>query len=243
VNVATAVGALKLSYPIVMDSDYAIWNAFGNDAWPADYFIDAKGRIRYHHFGEGDYVESERVVRGLLKENGAGDLGPEVGNVPADGIEAAADWAAQQSPETYLGYRRTERFGSPEAIARDAGSSYSLPVHLALNGWALGGPWKIGPESAALQAAPGRIRFRFHSRDLHLVLRPDNGGKPVRFIVELDGAPPRGDHGSDTGPDGRGEISGPRLFQLVRQQGPVKDRTFEIVFLDPGVQAFAFTFG
>ena len=241
-NVAQALRDLNVTYPVANDSSYAIWQAFGNEYWPADYVVDGKGRIRYQHFGEGDYGESERVIQQLLRENGAGGIATGTVRDDAKGIEAPSSDGIQ-SPETYVGFRQTERFASPERMVRDVRKTYSLPVRLALNQWGLGGSWTVGAEAGILQDAPGRIVFRFHSRDLHLVLGPTTSGRPVHFHVTLDGRPPGTDHGADTAADGAGEVREPRLYQLIRQQGDVSDRTFEIEFVDPGVQAFAFTFG
>jgi cytochrome c biogenesis protein CcdA/thiol-disulfide isomerase/thioredoxin len=252
-NVEKAVRDLKITYPVAIDSDYRIWQAFNNEYWPAHYFIDGKGRIRYHHFGEGKYDESEPVIQELLKENGArlSSSGTSTGtgimsapiSVAGAGAEAAPDSANVRSPETYVGYHRAERFASTEAIAQDSRRAYTPQPRLSLNQWALSGTWKVGEESAVLQTAPGKIIFRFHARDLHLVLGPAKDGKPVRFTVKLDGTPPGEDHGSDTDANGNGSVQEHRLYQLIRQKGTVEDRTFEIEFLDPGVQAFAFTFG
>src|SRR6202050_3556754 len=242
-NVEKAVRDLKITYPVAIDSDYRIWRAFNNEYWPAHYFIDGKGRIRYHHFGEGEYDESERVIQQLLKENGAKSLSTGVLDVTGAGVEAAADNRNVVSAETYIGYKRAENFASAEPIARDSSKTYSAQPRLSLNQWALGGAWNVGPESAVLQSVPGKIVFRFHARDLHLVLGPSKNGKPIRFIVKLDGTPPGEDHGADTDAAGAGTVQGNRLYQLIRQKGAVEDRTFEIDFLDPGVEAFAFTFG
>jgi len=242
-NVEKAVRDLKIGYPVAIDSDYRIWQAFNNHYWPAHYFIDGKGRIRYHHFGEGEYDESERVIQQLLKENGSTSLSEGVLNVTASGAEAAADNKNVGSPETYVGYKRAGNFASAEPVAKDSRKTYSPQPRLSLNQWALGGSWKVGEESAVLESLPGKIVFRFHARDLHLVLGPTKNGKPIRFTVKLDGTPPREDHGDDTDASGAGTVQGNRLYQLIRQKGPVEDRTFEIDFLDPGVQAFAFTFG
>jgi cytochrome c biogenesis protein CcdA/peroxiredoxin len=242
-NVAKAVRDLKVTYPVAIDSDHKIWNSFHNEYWPAHYFIDGKGRIRYHHFGEGDYAESERVIQQLLKENGATSLSAQATNISAAGAQAAPDDADVRSPETYIGYNRAEHFASIEPIAQNARQPYLPRPRISLNQWALGGTWKVGPESAVLQSSPGKIVFRFHARDLHLVLGPSQNGKPVRFTAKLDGTAPGEDHGSDTDASGAGMVQGHRLYQLIRQKGTVEDRTFEIDFLDPGVQAFAFTFG
>ncbi len=247
-NVEKAVNDLKVDYPVAIDSDYRIWRAFKNEYWPAHYFIDGKGRIRYHHFGEGEYDDSERVIQQLLKENGAKSLsgvamhGGAI-NISASGAQAASDIENTRSLETYIGYGRAEHFASAEPFAEDERKMYSPRQRLSLNQWALGGTWKVGSESAVLQAAAGKIVFRFHARDLHLVLGPTKNGQPVRFIVKLDGAPPGEHHGGDTDANGAGTVPGHRLYQLIRQKGAVEDRTFEIEFLDPGVQAFAFTFG
>ncbi len=242
-NVEKAVGDLKITYPVAIDSDYKIWRGFNNEYWPAHYFVDGKGRIRYHHFGEGEYDESERVIQQLLKENGATSPSSGVINVTGSGAEAAADNKNVASPETYIGYKRAENFAATEQIARDSSKTYSPQPRLSLNQWALGGAWNVGAESADLQSVPGKIVFRFHARDLHLVLGPAKTGKPIRFVVKLDGTPPGEDHGADTDAAGTGVVQGNRLYQLIRQKGAVEDRTFEIDFLDPGVEAFAFTFG
>jgi cytochrome c biogenesis protein CcdA/thiol-disulfide isomerase/thioredoxin len=242
-NVEQAVRDLKITYPVAIDSNYKIWQAFHNEYWPAHYFIDGKGRIRHHHFGEGEYDESERVIQELLKENGVKSLADGTINVTASGAEAAPDLPDTRSPETYIGYKRAEHFASAQLFAQDARMPYTPQPRLTLNQWALGGTWKVGPESAVLDSAPGKIVFRFHARDLHLVLGPTKNGKPIRFTVTLDGTAPGDDHGSDTDASGAGTVQGHRLYQLIRQKGAVEDRTFEIEFLDPGVQAFAFTFG
>jgi thiol-disulfide isomerase/thioredoxin len=241
-NVKRAVSDLKVTFPVAIDSDRSIWSAFRNDYWPANYFIDRRGRIRHHHLGEGEYEKSERAIQKLLREDGpaAPNGGPV--RITASGAEAPPSEDVQ-SPETYAGYKLGERFVSRERVARDARRTYSPPGTPSLNQWGLGGSWNIGAERSALQAAPGKVVFRFHSRDLHMVLGPAKGGGPVRFKVSLDGAAPGDDHGVDCGPDGAGEVREPRLYQLVRQKGQVEDRTFEIELLDPGVEVFSFTFG
>jgi len=241
-NVETAVRDLNVGFPVAIDSAHTIWQSFNNEYWPADYFIDAKGRIRYHHYGEGDYAQSERVIQELLKESGATGLSAITADVSADGIETQPS-ADVRSPETYAGYARAEHFSSPERMARDSRKTYTAPARLNLNQWGLIGTWNVGPESALLESSSGKILFRFHSRDLHIVLGPAKNGSPVRFRVKLDGASPDIHHGIDVAPDGSGEIREPRLYQLIRQKGPIGDRTFEIEFLDPGVQVFSFTFG
>jgi thiol-disulfide isomerase/thioredoxin len=242
VNVQNAVRELNVTYPVAIDSNHKIWDAFNNEYWPADYFIDGNGRIRYHHFGEGDYGESERVIQELLKANGATGLDESTVRISVDGVEAPPS-GDEQSPETYVGYRQAQRFASPEQVAQDSRTTYSLPTTPSLNEWGLGGPWNVGAESGVLQGEPGKLVFRFHSRDLHMVLGPAKNGHPVRFKVTLDGAAPGQDCGVDSAPDGAGDIREPRLYQLIRQKGHIKDRTFQIEFFDSGVQAFSFTFG
>jgi len=241
-NVQRALGESKVTYPVAVDSNYGVWHAFGNNYWPANYFIDGKGHIRFHYFGEGSYAESERVIQELVRENGARDLDESTAAISAAGIEAPPSEDVK-SPETYAGYARGERFGSPERVAKDSRKTYSPPVAPSPNRWGLGGSWIVEAERAVLQAAPGKIPFRFHSRDLHMVLGLPKSATAIRFQVKLDGAAPRGDCGLDCSPDGAGEIREPRLYQLIRQQGRIEDRTFEIEFLDPGVQAYSFTFG
>ena len=241
-NVREAVARLGVAYPVAMDNDFAVWRAFKNQYWPAHYFIDAQGRIRHHHFGEGDYDGSERVIQQLLKEAGAADVASDLVQVQAQGAEAAADMAQLASPETYVGYARAENFRSPGGFARDAVKTYG-PAALQLNDWSLAGSWRVTREHAALTAPGGRLAFRFKARDLHLVMGPGQGDAGLRFRVRIDGAAPGSDAGSDIDAQGLGRIDRQRLYQLVRQSGPVGERTFEIEFLDPGVQVFAFTFG
>jgi cytochrome c biogenesis protein CcdA/thiol-disulfide isomerase/thioredoxin len=242
-NVEKAVHDLSINYPIAIDNNYAIWNAFGNQYWPAHYFIDARGRIRYHHFGEGEYDRSERVIQQLLRERG-GNMAPvSLVALNTGGTQAAPDSPDQDSPETYIGYERARGFVSPGPVTEGKNGHYRLPTRLKLNQWGLAGVWNISAENATLMHTPGQIAFRFHARDLHLVLGAGMDGKPVRFEVTIDGAPPEFNHGMDTDAQGRGVVTGHRLYQLIRQQDQVKDHTFEIKFLDPGVQAFAFTFG
>jgi thiol-disulfide isomerase/thioredoxin len=241
-NVERAVNGLQIAYPVPMDNNYRIWQAFSNEYWPADYLVDAKGRIRYHHFGEGDYGATERMIQQLVREAGATGVDASTVSDTARGIEAPPSRDVR-SPETYAGYRRGERFASPERVSQDSPARYSLPAKLSLNDWGVSGSWNIGGEMAQLITAPGTIVFRFHARDLHMVLGPGKDGKPVRFRVRLDGAVPGGDAGGDVAADGTGEIREPRLYQLIRQKQEGGDRTFEIEFLDPGVQAYSFTFG
>jgi thiol-disulfide isomerase/thioredoxin len=242
VNVKAAVSALNISYPISIDSNHSIWSSFRNEYWPADYFIDGKGRIRYHHFGEGEYDRAERVIQKLLRENGATELDESLVRISADGPEAPPSNQVL-SPETYVGYARTRNFASLERMAEDSRRNYSLSPELELNHWGVGGTWRISGELALLESAPGRIMFRFHSRDLHMVLGPGKDGVPVRFRVKLNGVQPADHHGSDAAANGTGEVREPRMYQLIRQTGPIDDATFEIEFLDPGVRAFSFTFG
>ncbi|ACI93381.1 cytochrome c biogenesis protein, transmembrane region [Afipia carboxidovorans OM5] len=241
-NVKKALGDLKIDYPVAIDNNYAIWRAFNNMYWPAHYFIDAQGHIRHHHFGEGEYDKSEQVIRQLLREAGKTVAAQGLADVEGTGAQAAPDMENIKSPETYLGYDRAENFMSPGGFTRDGSHDY-VAGRLKLNDWSLSGTWTVDPEHAALDKAGGAIRYRFHARDLHLVLGPAMDGRPVRFKVTIDGAAPGTDHGVDIDAGGVGTVSEQRLYQLVRQQGAVKERTFEIEFLDPGVQAFAFTFG
>ena len=242
-NVRWAVKDLRVAYPVVIDNDYAIWDAFGNRYWPALYFVDAHGRIRHHRFGEGDYEQSEAVMQRLLTEAGVGRIGHELVSVDASGVEIAADWASLWSPENYLGYGRTENFASSNGAVLDTPHGYAAPGRLALNQWALTGNWTVGRQAIVLNQAGGRILYRFHARDLHLVMGPGGPGSPVRFRVLLDGQPPGAAHGTDVDDQGNGTVAQPRLHQLIRQPGPISDRTLEATFLDPGVQAYAFTFG
>lgn len=240
-NVRKAVAGLKIDYPVAIDNDYAIWRAFGNEYWPAQYLIDTEGRIRHHHFGEGDYDESERAIQQLLAEAGK-TVSTDIVAVKASGAEAEADMADIGSPETYVGYERAENFISPGGAVKDARHVYAASTP-QLNEWALSGDWTIGREDALLNEKGGSIVYRFHARDLHLVLGPGPDGTPVRFKVTIDGAAPGGSHGVDVNADGQGTVTGQRLYQLIRQTGKITDRTFKIEFLDPGVQAYAFTFG
>jgi len=242
-NVRRAVKAMRVDYPIVIDNDYTIWRAFNNEYWPALYFADAQGRIRHHVFGEGEYDESERVLQQLLAEAGKDSIGHELVQVDARGPEAAADWSNLGSPENYLGHQRTQGFASPGGPVRDKAHVYSAPPGLKLNHWALLGDWTMQPEAAVLNQPGGRIRYRFHARDLHLVMGPGIRGNPVRFRVFIDGQPAGIAHGSDVDNQANGTVTEPRMYQLIRQRPPIIDRQFEIQFLDSAVEAFAFTFG
>jgi thiol-disulfide isomerase/thioredoxin len=242
-NVRQAVRDLGVDYPVAVDNDYAIWNAFANQYWPAFYFVDAQGQIRHHRFGEGDYQMSEMVLQQLLTQAQSDGVDLDLVSVDPGGVGAAADWASLRSPENYLGDERTQNFVSPTGSILDAPYAYAAPTRLALNHWALSGDWTVERQAVALNQAGGRILYRFHARDLHLVMAPAGPGTPARFRVLLDGQPPGAAHGTDVDEQGNGALTQPRLYQLVRQPGPVTDRTFEITFLDPGVRAYAFTFG
>jgi cytochrome c biogenesis protein CcdA/thiol-disulfide isomerase/thioredoxin len=241
-NVRKAVADLEIAYPVAIDNDYAIWRAFKNEYWPAHYFVDANGRIRHHHFGEGDYDGSERVIQQLLKESGTTMSKTELVSIHATGAQAAPDLEDTLSPETYVGYERAEHFVSPGGAIRDRRHTYTAGTP-RLNEWGLSGVWTIRGEDARLDAQDGRIVYRFHARDLHLVLGPATIGTPVRFRITMDGAPPGEHHGADVDAEGNGVVDEQRLYQLVRQTGSVRDHTFEIRFLTPGVHAYAFTFG
>jgi thiol-disulfide isomerase/thioredoxin len=243
-NVRRAVKNMRIGYPVAIDNDQALWGAFSNQYWPALYFVDAQGHIRHHKFGEGDYQQSERVIQHLLAEAGRkGIIGQPL--VPADarGIEAAADWDSLNSPENYVGYARTQNFASPGGAAMDQRRVYAAPTQLDLNEWALAGDWTMGKQATVLNKPNGRIAYRFHARDLHIVMGPPARGTPVRFRVLVDGQPPSRGHGLDVDDNGNGTVTEPRLYQLIRQAPPIADRQFEIEFLDPGVETFAFTFG
>jgi cytochrome c biogenesis protein CcdA/thiol-disulfide isomerase/thioredoxin len=240
-NVKTAVADLKIDFPVAIDNDYAIWLAFKNRYWPADYFIDAQGRIRDHSFGEGDYAASEHVIQRLLAKTGRSNVSGDLVAVNASGAEAASDNGDVKSYETYIGYGRAENFVSPGGAVKDASHIYAAG-NPQLNEWGLSGDWTIGEEQARLNRKDGGIVYRFHARDLHLVLGAANG-KPIRFHVTIDGKPPGDSHGVDVDADGQGVVNGQRLYQLIRQDGTISDRTFEIRFLDPGAEAYAFTFG
>jgi cytochrome c biogenesis protein CcdA/thiol-disulfide isomerase/thioredoxin len=242
-NVTKAMKELGINYPVAIDNDYKIWRAFNNEYWPAHYFADAQGRIRYHHFGEGDYAESERVIQQLLREAGAKTVADGLINADAQGVQQAPDMNQVLSPETYVGYQRAEHFVPENGLVPDKVATYNPPANLTLNDWSLGGQWAVGAERATASAPASRIVYRFHARDLHLVLGPSADGKPVRFNVSIDGQAPGDAHGVDVAADGSGRVTEQRLYQLVRQTDEVKDRTFTIEFLDPGVSAYAFTFG
>ena len=242
-NVHRATVDHRIAFPVAVDSNYVVWRAFDNQYWPALYFIDAQGRVRYHRFGEGEYEQLEQVIQQLLEE--AGRTGVPTGVVAprGEGVEAAAGPTQAQSEETYLGYARARGFVSPGGAVRDGAKAYVGGALRAIDQWALAGDWIVESERAVLQRPNGRITYRFHARDLHMVLGPSADGKPVRFRVLVDGQPPLADHGTDTDAQGNGTIDAHRLYQLVRQQTNNKARSFEIEFADPGVQAYVFTFG
>jgi thiol-disulfide isomerase/thioredoxin len=242
-NVRRASAEMKIDYPIAVDNDYAVWRAFGNRYWPALYFIDSQGRIRHHQFGEGEYEQSERVIQQLLSESGTNRVGQEIVEIDARGFEAAADWNSLKSPENYLGYERTENFASSGGAVLNKPRLYTAPAQLRLNQWSLSGDWTIGRQAIVLNKSGGRIAYRFHARDLHLVMGPAQRGTPVRFRVLLDGQPAVAVRGLDVDGRGEGTVTEQRLYQLIRQRQPISDRQFEIEFLDAGVEAFAFTFG
>jgi len=242
-NVRRAVRDLGVDYPVAVDSDYAIWTAFDNHYWPALYVVDAQGQVRHHRFGEGGYQQVEMILRQLLTEAGDGGIDQDLVSVDAGGVEAPADWDSLWSPENYLGYERTENFASPDGAVLGTRQVYAVPARLRLNHWAVAGDWTVNRQAIVLNAPDGRIAYRFHARDLHLVMAPTAPGSPIRFRVLLDGQPPGAAHGVDIDDQGNGTLTEPRLYQLVRQPGPIGERTFEVSFLDPGVQAYAFTFG
>ncbi|HEY0276498.1 MAG TPA: thioredoxin family protein, partial [Paenirhodobacter sp.] len=241
-NVRGAVADLGIAYPVAIDNDYRIWRTFNNQYWPAHYFIDAQGRVRHHQFGEGNYDHSEQVIQQLLAEAGQSNVPTGTVAVAASGAAAASDQADVQSPETYVGYLRAQNFIGADGLVADTAHDYAA-ASPRRNEWGLTGTWTAGAENATLDAADGSLYFRFRARDLHLVLGPGADGKPVRFRVTIDGQAPGADHGTDIDAMGDGVVTEERLYQLIRQQGPVADHTFEIRFMDMGARAYAFTFG
>jgi hypothetical protein len=232
-----------VEYPIALDSDYGIWRAFDNHYWPAVYIADVQGRIRHHQFGEGGYEECERIIQALLREAGGDGVGDGLVSVADDGLEAQADWANLGSPETYLGYEQAQNFASPGGADLDEPRTYVAPDQLRLNQWALSGDWTVERGTSVLNQADGRIAFRFHARDVHLVMGPRSRGTSVPFRVLVGGEPPGAAHGLDVDEQGHGQVDQQRLYQLIREPRSIADRTFEITFLAPGVEAYAFTFG
>jgi thiol-disulfide isomerase/thioredoxin len=242
-NVRRAAKDLRVNYPVAVDNDFAIWRAFENRYWPALYLVDAQGRNRYHQFGEGEYEQAERMIQQLLIEAGASGVGRDVVSVEGHGAEAAADWGSLKSPENYVGYERTEGFASSRGGAAGERHVYAAPAQLRLNQWALSGDWTVGKQAIASNMPNGKISYRFHARDLHLVMGPAVRGTSARFRVRLDGGAPGTAHGGDVDAQGNGAVAEQRMYQLIRQAKPIADRLFEIEFLDPGVEAFVFTFG
>jgi hypothetical protein len=242
-NIREAAKDMRVDYPIAIDSDYAVWSAFANHYWPAVYIADAQGRIRHHQFGEGNYEECERVIQRLLRDAGVEDVGDELVSVAPDGFEVQADWTNLGSPETYLGYEQGQNFASEGGAELDAPHAYAAPEALRLNQWALSGEWTIGRGASVLNGAEGAIAFRFHARDVHLVLGPPARDASVPFRVLVDGKPPGDAHGLDVDAQGNGTVAQQRLYQLVRERDAITDRTFEITFLGSGVEAYVFTFG
>ena len=242
-NVRWAAKDLRVGYPIALDSDYAVWRAFDNNYWPAVYIADAEGRIRHHQFGEGGYDECEMVIQMFLREAGRDGVGDDLVTVADDGFEAQADWASLGTPETYLGYEQGQNLASPGGAELDEPRTFEAPAELERNSWALAGDWTIGRRASMLNGADGRILFRFHARDVHLVMGPPARGTSIPFQVLVDGEPPGAAHGLDVDEQGRGTLEQQRLYQLIRQAGSISDRTFEIRFAAPGVEAYSFTFG
>jgi thiol-disulfide isomerase/thioredoxin len=242
-NVREAAKDMTVEYPVALDSDYAVWRAFSNRYWPAVYIADAEGQIRHHQFGEGGYEECERVIQQLLREAGREGISDDLVSVADEGFEAQADWANLESPETYLGYEQAQRFASPVGVALDEPRTYVAPHPLQLNDWALTGDWTVQRRASVLNQAEGRIAFRFHARDVNLVMGPRARGTSVPFSVVFDGEPPGASHGLDVDEQGHGTVAQQRLYQLIRERGSIADRTFEITYLTPGVEAYAFTFG
>ena len=242
-NVRLAVQEMRVEYPVALDSHYAIWEAFSNRYWPAVYIADADGRIRHHHFGEGGYEACETIIQRLLRDAGVDGIPDDLVVVDDDGFEAQADWSNLESPETYLGYDQAQSFASPGGARLAQVRTYVAPERLKLNEWALTGEWIVERGASVLDGADGRIAFRFHARDVHLVMGPPARGTTVPFVVSVDGEPPGRAHGLDVDERGHGTLSEQRLHQLIRERGPIIERTFEITFLAPGAEAYAFTFG
>jgi thiol-disulfide isomerase/thioredoxin len=242
-NVREAAKDMTVEYPVALDSDYAVWRAFSNRYWPAVYIADAEGQIRHHQFGEGGYEECERVIQQLLREAGRDAISDDLVSVTDEGFETQADWANLESPETYLGYEQAQRFASPVGVALDEPRTYVAPHPLQLNDWALSGDWTVQRRASVLNQADGRIAFRFHARDVHLVMGPRARDKSVPFSMLVDGEPPGAAHGLDIDQQGHGTVAQQRLYQLIREPGTITDRTFEITYLAPGVEVYAFTFG
>ena len=242
-KIRSALEAMGIGYPVAVDNEFRVWRAFDNAYWPALYFADAEGRIRHHHFGEEDYERSERVIQQLLTEAGNDAVDDDLVSVEQDGVYLAADWATLGSPETYVGYARATGLASPGGLEPECARVYVEPPRLELNQWALSGDWTVGAQDTTLNEPGGRIIYRFRGRDLNLVLGSRANGGPIRFLVQLDGQPPHRACGLDVDERGNGTITEERLYQLIRQDGWITDRTFEITFIDAGAQAYVFTFG
>lgn len=243
-NVRLAVQARRIDYPVAVDNDFAVWRAFANNYWPALYFVDSQGRIRHHRYGEGDYERSEMVIRQLLSEAGVEDLMPGLASVEPNGDEVQADWEDLGSPETYTGYDQATGFDAgSDGSAWDKPHTYAAPARLRLNHWGLIGNWTVRSDASALNGPSGRVAYQFHARDVNLVMGPARKGVTVRFRVLLDGESPGPAHGADVDADGHGTVVQQRMHQLIRQPGPIRDRRFEIEFLDGGAEVFCFTFG
>jgi thioredoxin family protein len=242
-NITREARNFGVEYPIAIDSDYGVWQAFANRFWPAVYIADAESRLRYHHFGEGEYAMTEMVIQRLLLDPGAKDIDPDLVMVDPRGLEVAADWRTLQSPETYVGYRQASGFAQDNEAEFARPAAYQAPARLPLNEWALSGRWTLAGHAGILNEAGGRIVFQFHARDLNLVMGPSSAGTPVRYRIYLDGQPAADAHGADVHPDGRGTVDAQRTYQLIRQPGRIDDQRFEIEFLDNGVEFYCFTFG
>jgi thiol-disulfide isomerase/thioredoxin len=242
-NVRRATRSQGVGYPVVLDSDHGIWRAFSNSAWPAFYFIGADGRVRRQVLGEGEYDKSERLIQQLLSDARGAPVQAGAADAHGVGAQAAADFQNLQSPETYIGYARATNFASTGGLKRDGARLYIAPSKLAVNRWGLAGEWRAGSEFATLIGGTGSVAYRFHARDLHMVLAPTVPGQSIRFRITIDGLAPGANHGADVEPGGAGRIDAPRMYQLVRQRQTIADRTFQIEFLDPGLRAYVFTFG
>jgi thiol-disulfide isomerase/thioredoxin len=242
-NVVAQSRNLGVEYPIAVDSDYGVWRAFANHFWPAVYIADAEGRIRHHHFGEGEYAQTEMVIQQLLMDAGVDDVDQDLVDVNPVGLEVAANWRTLQSSETYTGYGQSTGFAQQDVARFDALHTYVAPARLSLNYWGLSGTWTVARHAAVVNEPGGRIAFRFHARDVNLVMGPASRGASISFRVLLDGRLTEEAHGSDVASDGSGSVSDQRTYQLIRQPGSIDDRTFEIEFLEPGVEVYCFTFG
>lgn len=242
-NVQRSIKEMNITYPVAIDNEYAIWESFNNRYWPALYLLDAKGRSRFQKFGEGDYLEIEKQIQQLLRESTGRNISSNTVNVHQAGVEAAPDWANMASPETFLGYDRTEGFASPNGVIPDTRTAYSAPRQLKLNQWALSGEWVMKDEYVVSTKEKVRINYRFHSRDLHLIMGPSRQGRSIKFRVLIDGRPPGASHGLDIDSEGFGIVKDQRMYQLIRQQGSIRESEFQIEFLDAHVEVFDFTFG